>query len=300
MNALKATALLVFLGLVALSIPTTASSSGVTLGIAGTTTQYAALAGQGLPLKVLSSWVTWSDPSPATLLEEAAGQDAEPFVNWQPEGTDEKPITVPMIDAGMLDSYITAWARAIGGYGGPVYIRMGHEMNGSWYPWSETGPAAYRAMWRHVVPLFRSIAPNARFLWSPDGLIGHEQRSWARAVTKWFPGRRFVDYVGMSTVGFKTSARYGLPYFFKRIDFLHRHYRKPVILPEMKVYQGARYQWLGELGAALAARPWVKMLVWSETRSTAQALGQFGTGNMNWSLGGDPKARALLENATGN
>jgi beta-mannanase len=298
-NALKAAALLVFIALAVLSLPTSASSRNVALGITGSTEQVAALKAQGMPVKVISNWVTWSEPNPDELLREAASQGATPFVNWQPEGTETRPITVPDIVAGALDPYIATWARAIAAYGGPVYFRMGHEMNGTWYPWSEAGPAAYRALWHRVVPLFRSIAPNARFVWSPDGLIGHEQRRWEKAVTRWFPGRAFVDYVGMSTVGFKTSAGYGVPYFFKRIDFLHRRYRKPVILPEMKVFQAGRYQWLAELRGALVSRPWVKMLIWSETRSTAQALGEFDTGNMNWSLANDPKARRMLLRAIG-
>lgn len=300
MKLVKGIALALFVALVALSMPTSASSHGIALGISGSTDQYAELAGEGIPLEVLSSWVTWSEPSPAALLSEATEQDATPFVNWQPEGTEEHPITVPMIDAGRLDPYIASWATKVAAHPGPVYIRLGHEMNGTWYPWSKTGPVAYRVMWRRVVPLFKSIAPNARFLWSPDGLIGHDQRSWAKGVTKWYPGPQYVDFVGMSTVGFKTSARYGLPYFFRRIDFLHRHYRKPVILPEMKVYQGGRYPWLTELRGLLERRSWVKMLIWSETKSTAQALGQFGTGNMNWSLIRDARARRLLLRATGH
>jgi hypothetical protein len=299
-KALKAAALLLFLTLAALSLPTSASSRSVTLGITGSTQQIAVLKTQGMPVEVISSWVTWLEPSPDELLKQAASQNATPFVNWQPEGSDASPIMVPEIVAGELDPYIATWARAVAAYGGPVYFRMGHEMNGSWYPWSQTGPAAYRAMWRHVVPLFKSIAQNARFIWSPDGLIGHEQLRWQKEVARWFPGRAYVDYVGMSTVGFKTNARYGVPYFFRRIDFLHRRYRKPAILPEMKVFQAGRYRWLREVCVALESRPWVKMLVWSETRSTAQELGEFETGNMNWSLARDPRARRMLLRATGN
>ena len=42
------------------------------------------------------------------------------------------------------------------------------------------------------------------------------------------------------------------------------------------------------------------MLIWSETESTAQALGEFETGNMNWSLSKDPRARAMLRRALGD
>jgi hypothetical protein len=153
-------------------------------------------------------------------------------------------------------------------------------------------------MWRHVHRVLRSAgAWNARMLWSPDGLIGHPEAGWRRQVRRWWPGRSFVDYVGMSMVGFKSSARYGLPYFFDRLDFLRASFRRPAILPEMKVCAGDRYWWLRDLSPSLAARPWVKMLVWSETPSTAQAEGQFETGQMNWSLASDPRARRLLRRA---
>jgi cellulose synthase (UDP-forming) len=279
-----------------------AAASPVALGIIGEPHQFERLEAQRLPLRTLAFWESWNAKRPPDqFLREATSIGATPLINWQPEDADDPASSLyspRSIAAGALDGYVARWGHSIAAYGGPVYLRVGHEMNGTWYPWSEQGPKAYVAMWRHVHRVLRSAgAWNARMLWSPDGLIGHPEAGWRRQVRRWWPGRSFVDYVGMSMVGFKSSARYGLPYFFDRLDFLRASFRRPAILPEMKVCAGDRYWWLRDLSPSLAARPWVKMLVWSETPSTAQAEGQFETGQMNWSLASDPRARRLLRRA---
>ena len=47
----------------------------------------------------------------------------------------------------------------------PLVIRLDHEMNGNWYPWSEdqayNSPGEYVAMWRHVVDRFRQWVPTS-------------------------------------------------------------------------------------------------------------------------------------------
>ncbi len=282
--------------------PSPVPKTSVALGIIGSPSQYVDLGERGLPLSTIAFWESWSAKRPPDeMLAEASAIGATPFINWQPEDAADPSsgaISPPSIAAGALDSYIASWGRSIAAYGAPVYLRIGHEMNGTWYPWSNYGPAAYIAMWRHVHDVLRAAgAVNAHLLWSPDGLIGHGQRSWQKQVRRWWPGRRYVDNVGMSMVGFKSSAKYGLGYFFHRVGYLHSIYRKPVILPEMKVCAEDRAWWLRDLAPALAKRPWVKMLLWSETPSTAQAAGQFETGQMNWSLADHPAARRLLTEA---
>jgi cellulose synthase (UDP-forming) len=271
----------------------------VALGIIGTPNQFDSLSRQGMPLSSLAFWESWNARRPPDpLLQEARSIGAAPLINWQPQDASDPSSTTinPLtIAAGDLDPYIASWGKAIAAYGQPVYLRIAHEMNGTWYPWSHYGPVAYGAMWRHIHDVLRANgASNARLLWSPDGVVGHPQLRWQGEVTPWWPGRRYVDYVGMSMVGFRSSIKYGLGYFFRRLDFLHSKFRRPVILPEMKVCVGYRYRWLRNLASALARRPWVKMVLWSETPSTAQAAGQFRTGEMNWSLSTDPMARRLL------
>jgi mannan endo-1,4-beta-mannosidase len=274
----------------ALIVPSAAGA--VRLGISGTPAQYATLRADGLPLTNLASWTSFGTSSTrlgVILAETPAG--AEPMVNWEPNGS-----TMPSIAVGENDAYIESWARVVAAYKRPVSIRFAHEMNGTWYAWHATGPAAYVAAWRRVVTVFRRVgATNAVFVWSPDGLIGEHQGPWERGVAQWYPGAAYVNEVGMTTYATASNIRFGLKAWMSRVDWLHVRYRKPMVLPEMKVLFRSRYPWLRELAPALAARPWIKAVIWSE--SPTDQSGTPGFGNINWLLENDPKARKLLRQA---
>jgi hypothetical protein len=261
------------------------------LAMSGTRSIYTQLQAEGVPFDTFAAFIGWwPGKSPKWFLDESESLGATPFISWEPD-------KIPLTDIanGTWDPYLVLWAETIRNRGVPVYLRMAHEMNGLWYSWSKEGPAIYKEAWRHVWNVFQAVgATNARFVWSPDGLIGKPINEWEKSVVKWYPGRRYVQYIGMSTVEFQSSVQWGLPYYFERLDFLRETYKKPMILPEMKVVESDRYHWLKNLRLFLAERPWFKLLVWSETPSTAQKAGQFETGNMNWSLINDPLARALL------
>jgi hypothetical protein len=105
-----------------------------------------------------------------------------------------------------------AYARKAGEWGKPMFIRFAHEMNGSWYPWSEwndknrnqerdpeedTGftAADYRAAYRNVASMFRRYAPNAALIWCPNsGLLGGGVRD---VFAPFYPGDDVVDWVGL-------------------------------------------------------------------------------------------------------
>lgn len=268
------------------------AASAVKLGVIGTPAQYATLKADGLPLTSLASWTSFQTSSTrlgVILAETPAG--AEPMVNWEPNG-----VSMPGIAAGDNDAYLESWAREIAAYRRPVSIRFAHEMNGTWYSWHTTGPAAYVAAWRRIVSVFRRVgATNAIFVWSPDGLIGEHQGPWERGVAQWYPGAEYVNVVGMTTYAFASNIRLGLNAWMSRVDWLHTHYRKPIVLPEMKVVFRSRYPWLRALAPALAARPWIQAVIWSE--SLTDQSGTPGFGNLNWLLENDPKARKLLRQA---
>jgi cellulose synthase (UDP-forming) len=275
--------------LIGLNSPLASSASGAELGITGSPAQYSQLRTEGVPLRILASWTSWETKSPGAILA-STPVGAEPMLNWDPSG-----VSIPDIVAGRYDQYIESWAHSVAAYRKPVLIRFAQEMNGYWYSWSANGPGPFVAAWRHIFTVFqRAGAGNARFLWSPDGLIGEPQQRWREAVVRWYPGSRYVNEVGMSTIAFKNVLPYGQAYFFKRLDFLHQEFGKPMALPEMKVVQSARYSWLSSLRGALRARPWIGSVVWSETPSTAQETEPGRTGQMDWSLLSDRRARELL------
>ena len=151
-------------------------------------------------------WATSKDFADASAAVGAAPMlTLEPFANPQDFARNWKP--------GSKAYDATAnYARAVGAWGKPLFIRFAHEMNGSWYPWAEwidknanlqrdageeTGFNAsdYRAAYRDVALLLRRLAPNAALVWCPNsGLLGGARRD---VFTPWYPGDDVVDWVGL-------------------------------------------------------------------------------------------------------
>jgi hypothetical protein len=65
----------------------------------------------------------------------------------------------------------------------------------------------------------------------------------------------------------------------------------------VKVDAAQCHAWLAQLRDELRPRQWIRALIWSQTPSRAQASGA-PTGQMDWSLSGDPFAERLLRAAS--
>lgn len=73
-------------------------------------------------------------------------------------------------------------------------VRIGHEFNGSWYPWqAHKGPELWAHYWRRIASLFKSV-PMSNFAleWSPNSGF-----TTMRPELAW-PGEDFVDLIGLS------------------------------------------------------------------------------------------------------
>jgi hypothetical protein len=197
------------------------------------------------------------------------------------------------IARGAQDRYIVRFARGLARFPGTVYLRFAHEMNGYWYPWSRD-PEAYRWAWRRVVRLFRTVgAHNVRFVWSANANLYEPARDWRADLRRYWPGRRYVDFVGATAINFGGTKEYPVRRFAPRLAELHRRYRKPLILAETNTEQAGAALWLRDLRAMLARMPWVRGMFWSQlpSRGTAQ---QRGTGRLDWDVQRDTGASAQL------
>jgi len=95
---------------------------------------------------------------------------------------------------GVNDAAYRSVARNLitGGYPDAV-IRLGHEFNGTWYPWSAVGNAdAYIAAFRHVHDVFRGESPAFRFEWN-----GAANPTYTGLAADAYPGDDYVDIVGL-------------------------------------------------------------------------------------------------------
>ena len=117
--------------------------------------------------------------------------------------------------------------------GVPVFVRFAHEMNGSWYPWSQQ-PAEYVRAFRTVADAVHRRAPDSATVWAPNYGGGypfaggpHEAQPGTPAFAAldadgdgrlsmaddpygpYYPGDDAVDWVGMSLYHWGSSYPWG-------------------------------------------------------------------------------------------
>jgi hypothetical protein len=171
------------------------------------------------------------------------------------------------IALGVYDAYFKEFAETVKDFDGPVFISINHEMNGTWYPYSEAYPnsgvtsADYIASWRRIVDVFRRAgANNVAWVWSPNvpdvGPV---------PAAKYYPGDDYVDWVGVSFYSGNPADA---------LDSIYKTYaaRKPIFItewataPEKSQYYPAYpgdAKWVDAVFHALDTRyPRVKAISW--------------------------------------
>jgi hypothetical protein len=143
-----------------------------------------------------------SMPPTGPLVSHVVEQGSVPVIIWQPADPAriERPLyTYSKIARGDFDCYLRRFAEAVADIEGPVILRFAHEFDGYWFAWGmgrfTNTPKSFVRAWRHIWDIFRGpdgLAPNARFLWSPNGCPCPEQ------MEELFPGDQYVDYLGMT------------------------------------------------------------------------------------------------------
>jgi len=96
--------------------------------------------------------------------------------------------------SGDYDVYFEVLARRLLGAGmGSVTIRLGHELNGTWYSWTaRPDPGLYAAAFRDVVTAMRSV-PGTHFTFDWNIAVGASPGFDATAA---YPGDAYVDTIG--------------------------------------------------------------------------------------------------------
>lgn len=170
-------------------------------------TEFAAAAG-AVPDAVMVSR-GWADATAdLAVVEEITAAGHLPVIAWEPWDFDaessfdrrrgEQPeFALATIIDGDHDELIEDWATALAEWGRPVAIRFAHEMNGYWYPWSESvngnAPGQYVAAWRHVHDVFEEAgADNVIWIWSPN-----PTQPTLTPLAGLYPGDDYVDWLGV-------------------------------------------------------------------------------------------------------
>jgi hypothetical protein len=137
-----------------------------------------------------------------------------PLLTWEPQAqvgsisAIAPEFSLSTIYDGAHDDYIRRYAEGIAATGLPIILRFAHEMNGTWYPWSEVqgwdGASIngnhrgdFAKAWRHVHQIFEEEGANdyTVWLWSPNRINRIPSQPDPEAF---YPGDEYVDWVGMS------------------------------------------------------------------------------------------------------
>jgi mannan endo-1,4-beta-mannosidase len=228
-----------------------------------------------------------------------------PVVSWEPwdfrtQGpagrgrVDQPDWRLATITDGVHDAYVESWARGVAALGYPIVIRLGHEMNGTWYPWAEgvngNRPGDYARMWRHVHDLFDAAgARNAIWMWSPNA----EYAGTNPSLAELYPGDAYVDWVGLSgyygTEGQRAYATFE-QIFGATLRDVGQVSRRPVVIAETAATDdaGRRAEWVRDMFRSLAQHPEVIGVIWFEV-----------DGEADWRIAGAPDAAGAFHTGAG-
>ncbi|HWH84343.1 MAG TPA: glycosyl hydrolase [Burkholderiaceae bacterium] len=173
-------------------------------------------------------------------------------------------------------------------------IRLAHEMNGNWYPWSAAiggnSAQAYVVMWQRVLGIFWAKGLDShtvQWIWA----VNHEDASPAHAED-YYPGDAYVNWIGVDGYNWGASQSWSSwsrpdQVFAPMVARLRGVSTKPLALTETasstslpgKVDVAAKSQWISELFAyATAPGTGARMIVWfNEDKETDWAV--FGGSN---------------------
>lgn len=141
------------------------------------------------------------EPVPIEALDGTSTAGMTPILTLEPwvpgRGVDQPEYSLARVAAGYHDAALSRWARELASWDRPLLLRLAHEPNGDWYPWSvgSNGNASedYVEAWQHIHALFESAsADQVSFVWAPNAPY-----AGSSDLAATYPGPRYVDYLGL-------------------------------------------------------------------------------------------------------
>jgi hypothetical protein len=238
---------------------------------------------------MIQFFVQWTQEFRPDAVSMCYSQHALPLLSWEPwagvkHGASQPAFALARITSGAYDAYITRFARGIRDQRWPVVLRFAHEMNGNWYPWSETRsgnrPGEYVRAWRHVHDIFTRVgATNVIWVWSPNIVRAVPLVS----LTNLYPGDSYVDWAGM--VGYDAGERTAGEVFDPTIARIRLFTRQPLLITETGAEPGpAKAAWTSSLFPWLRKHREVVGFIWFE-------LSRSEGGTADWRFSADPRTQ---------
>ena len=170
---------------------------------------------------------------PSRWLQSAIRADdgAEPVIEILPNDASTPVITLSSIARGQHDSWLLALKAQITALGRPVVISFAPEPNGKWYSWGQK-PKEFVAAYQHVHDIIRdgTAAAPVTWMWQPSA-INQQAESTPGQYRLYWPGARFVNWVGLDGYYYVKSDSFGLR-FDATLKVVRRFWSGPVIIGE--------------------------------------------------------------------
>ncbi|MCW3481139.1 glycosyltransferase [Neisseriaceae bacterium JH1-16] len=191
-------------------------------------------------VKIEHIFVSWVDPNARARIVAAADyaqrrhRQLMVTVEPWPEVGRSAPALLKDVRRGAYDPEIRSLCDTMNSLAAAPMVRWAHEMESPTgrYPWATHDPASYVGAYKHFVDQCRTPSSRLQFVWSPRG---------DPALPAYFPGRDYVDYVGLSVfdcpecgvqpAGDQHSAASILQEKYRRVY----RYQRPVIVAELGV-----------------------------------------------------------------
>ncbi|HEX8912624.1 MAG TPA: glycosyl hydrolase [Humisphaera sp.] len=189
---------------------------------------------------------------------------------WMDFGNERNSPRLQDLVAGKYDWYLDDWIKGVRDFRDPVFIRLSHEMDGDWYPYSEgykadpkrNTAADYVAYYKYVVDRFRRAGvTNVAWVWCVNG-----DRSGGKDWPDYYPGDAYVDWLGIDVYSSRNPTQ-----MIGEFATMYAPTGKPIMIPEggtgpeqtkwNKAFKGDA-AWTAELFDAIEATPRVKAVCW--------------------------------------
>jgi hypothetical protein len=223
------------------------------------------------------------------------------------------PSRLQAITAGSYDAAIDLSINGIINNVLPVYpnadiwIRIGQEMNGDWYPWGglidaygnpHNGNAAadYIAAFQHIVQRYRAagLGENmVKFVWSPN--------VWpSDNFTMFYPGDSYADYIGMSGFNFGPNTvlhptlvwqSFNTIFNFTYNTMLSTYPFKQITIGGISSAEsgGSKAAWVNDMAVQLSnAYPSIVSVFWFNIDKT-------NIGETNWRIDSSPSSLTAVQ-----
>jgi len=203
----------------------------------------------GNPANIQAVFTGWGndDDFPTEYKAAVANTGKTLLVFWEPS------VDYDSILSGQWDGYLASFAASAKNYGGQVILVPFGEMNGNWDIWGGTvggnTPQKMINAWRYVHKFF-TLSSNVKFGWDVNNESVPDTK--ANAISAYYPGDAYVDYVGISGFNFGNPWQSWQSVFSAPISTV-KQYNKPVYIFSTASSQGAgKAQWIADMGAGVS------------------------------------------------